>query len=79
MGWVIGGVRFFGGLGILLGALFPVSVGLNVLNVGGLLVLGGLAGGIPVPLPRGSRIPRSVSDSGWDTRAVVGRAGQMDD
>jgi putative oxidoreductase len=57
MGWVIGVVECFGGLGILLGALFPVSVGLNVLNVSGLLVLGGLAGGIPIPLPGGDPLP----------------------
>ena len=48
MGWVVGAVECFGGLGILLGLLFPISVGLNVLNVG-LLVLGGLAGGIRTP------------------------------
>ena len=57
MGWVIGSVEFFGGLGILLGALFPVSTALNVLNVGGLLVLGGLRGGIPDPLPGGDPLP----------------------
>ena len=57
MGWVVGAVECFGGLGILLGLLFPVSVGLNVLNAGGLLVLGGLAGGIPDPLPGGDPLP----------------------
>ncbi len=57
MGWVVGAVECFGGLGILLGLLFRVSVGLNVLNVGGLLVLGGLAGGIPDPLPGGDPLP----------------------
>jgi putative oxidoreductase len=57
MGWVIGCVEFFGGLGIFLGALFPVSTGLNVLNVAGLLVLGALRGGIPDPLPGGDPLP----------------------
>jgi putative oxidoreductase len=57
MGWVIGVVEFFGGLGMLLGALFPVSTALNVLNVGGLLVLGGLRGAIPDPLPGGDPLP----------------------
>jgi putative oxidoreductase len=57
VGWLVGAVECFGGLGILLGALFPVSVGLNVLNVGGLLVLAGLAGGIPDPLPGGDPLP----------------------
>ena len=57
MGWVIGCVEFFGGLGILLGALFPIATALNVLNVAGLLVLGGLAGGIPDPLPGGDPLP----------------------
>lgn len=57
MGWIIGCVEFFGGLGVLLGALFPVSTALNVLNVGGLLLLGGLRGGIPDPLPGGDPLP----------------------
>jgi putative oxidoreductase len=57
MAWVIGIVEFFGGLGILLGALFPISAGLNVLNVGGLLILGGLRGAIPEPLPGGDPLP----------------------
>ena len=55
--WIVGGVECFGGLGILLGALFRVSTGVNVLNVGGLLVLGALAGGIPDPLPGGDPLP----------------------
>ena len=57
MGWVVGGVEFFGGLGILLGALFKISTAVNALNVGGLLVLGALAGGIPDPLPGGDPLP----------------------
>ena len=57
MAWVIGGVEFFGGLGILLGALFRISTAVNALNVAGLLVLGGLAGGIPDPLPGGDPLP----------------------
>lgn len=57
MGWVVGCVEFFGGLGILTGGLFKVSTALNALNVGGLLVLGGLAGGIPDPLPGGDPLP----------------------
>jgi putative oxidoreductase len=57
MGWVVGCVEFFGGLGILLGGLFKVSTALNALNVGGLLVLGGLADGIPDPLPGGDPLP----------------------
>jgi putative oxidoreductase len=57
MGWVVGGVEFFGGLGILLGGLFKIATALNALNVGGLLVLAGLAGGIPDPLPGGDPLP----------------------
>ena len=57
MAWVVGGVEFFGGLGIFLGALFPIAVGINILNVGGLLVLAALAGGIPDPLPGGDPLP----------------------
>jgi putative oxidoreductase len=56
MGWVVGCVEFFGGLGILLGALFKIATALNALNVAGLLVLG-LAGGIPDPLPGGDPLP----------------------
>jgi len=58
MGWVVGCVEFFGGLGILLGALFPIATAVNALNVAGLLVLGGLAGGIPDPLPGGDPLPQ---------------------
>ena len=58
MGWVVGCVEFFGGLGILLGALFTIATTLNALNVAGLLVLGGLAGGIPDPLPGGDPLPQ---------------------
>jgi putative oxidoreductase len=57
MGWVVGAVELFGGLGMLLGALFPIAAGLNALNVGGLLILAGLAGGIPEPLPGGDPLP----------------------
>src|SRR5262245_7071957 len=53
MGWVVGLVEFGGGLGILLGVFIRISSGLNALNVGGLLVLATLAGGIPDPLPGG--------------------------
>jgi putative oxidoreductase len=57
LAWVIGGVEFFGGLGILLGALFRISTAVNALNVAGLLVLAGLGGGIPEPLPGGDPLP----------------------
>ena len=57
MAWVVGAVEFFGGLGIALGLVFPIAVGVNVLNVAGLLVLGWLAGGIPAPLPGGDPLP----------------------
>ena len=57
LAWVVGGVEFFGGLGILLGALFRISTAVNALNVAGLLVLAGLAGGIPDPLPGGDPLP----------------------
>ena len=57
MGWIVGCVEFFGGLGILLGALFKIATALNALNVAGFLVLGGLAGGIPDPLPGGDPLP----------------------
>ena len=57
MAWVVGAVECFGGLGMLLGALFRISVGVNVLNVAGLLVLAWLAGGIPDPLPGGDPLP----------------------
>lgn len=55
--WVVGLVEFGGGLGILLGAFFPISTGLNALNVGSLLVFARLAGGIPDPLPGGDPLP----------------------
>ena len=57
VGWVAGLVEFFGGLGILLGAFLAISAGLNALNVGGLLILGALAGAIPRPLPGGDPLP----------------------
>ena len=55
--WVVGAIECFGGLGILLGAFFPITVGVNALNVAGLLVLAALAGGIPDPLPGGDPLP----------------------
>lgn len=57
VGWAAGLVEFFGGLGILLGAFLAISAGLNALNVGGLLILGALAGAIPRPLPGGDPLP----------------------
>jgi putative oxidoreductase len=58
MAWVVGLVEFVGGLGILLGVFLPVCAGLNALNVGGLMVFGALAGGIPDPLPGGDPLPQ---------------------
>ena len=58
LGWVVGGVEFFGGLGILVGALFRISTAVNALNVAGFLVFGGLAGGVPDPLPGGDPLPQ---------------------
>ena len=57
MGWVVGVVEFGGGLGILLGLLFKLATVANILNIGGLLVLGAIAGGIPAPLPGGDPLP----------------------
>jgi putative oxidoreductase len=57
MGWVVGLVEFGGGAGMLLGVLFKLSTIANILNVGGLLLLGALAGGIPAPLPGGDPLP----------------------
>ena len=57
MGWVVGVVEFGGGLGMLLGVLFKASTIANILNIGGLLVLGGLRGGVPAPLPGGDPLP----------------------
>ena len=57
MGWVVGVVEFSGGLGILLGLLFKLATVANILNIGGLLVLGAIAGGIPAPLPGGDPLP----------------------
>ena len=57
MGWIVGVVEFFGGLGILIGALFPFATAVNALNVGGLLLLSALHGGIPEPLPGGDPLP----------------------
>jgi len=42
----------------LLGVLFKFATIANILNVGGLLVLGALAGGIPAPLPGGDPLPQ---------------------
>jgi putative oxidoreductase len=58
MGWVVGFVEFGGGAGMLLGVLFKLATIANILNVGGLLVLGALAGGIPEPLPGGDPLPQ---------------------
>ncbi len=57
MGWVVGIVEFGGGLGIFLGLLFKLATVANILNIGGLLVLGAIAGGIPAPLPGGDPLP----------------------
>jgi putative oxidoreductase len=57
MAWVVGVVEFVGGLGILAGALLPLTAGINALNVAGLLVLGAIRGGIPEPLPGGDPLP----------------------
>lgn len=56
-GWVVGVVEFGGGLGIFLGLLFKLATVANILNIGGLLVLGAMAGGIPAPLPGGDPLP----------------------
>ncbi len=58
MGWVVGVVEFGGGAGVLLGVVFKFATIANILNVGGLLVLGALAGGIPAPLPGGDPLPQ---------------------
>lgn len=55
--WVVGLVEFGGGIGILVGALIPLTAGINAVNVAGLLVLGGVRGGIPTPLPGGDPLP----------------------
>lgn len=57
MGWVVGVVEFGGGLGIFLGLLFKLATVANILNIGGLLVLGAIAGGVPAPLPGGDPLP----------------------
>ena len=57
MGWVVGVVEFGGGLGMLLGVWFKLATIANALNLGGLLVLGCIAGGIPAPLPGGDPLP----------------------
>jgi putative oxidoreductase len=57
MAWIVGGVEFLGGLGILVGASLPLTAGINALNVAGLLVLGAIRGGIPAPLPGGDPLP----------------------
>jgi putative oxidoreductase len=57
VGWAASAVEFFGGLGILLGVFLVISAGLNALNVGGLLMLGALAGAIPRPLSGGDPLP----------------------
>jgi putative oxidoreductase len=57
MGWVVGVVEFGGGLGMLLGLWFNLATVANALNIGGLLVLGAIAGGIPAPLSGGDPLP----------------------
>jgi putative oxidoreductase len=57
MAWIVGVVECAGGLGILLGVLLPLTAGINAVNVLGLLVLGAIRGGIPVPLPGGDPLP----------------------
>jgi len=57
MAWIVGVVEFGGGLGILVGALIPLTAGINALNVASLLVLGAVRGGIPAPLPGGDPLP----------------------
>jgi putative oxidoreductase len=57
MGWVVGLVEFGGGLAIFLGLFFKLATIANALNIGGLLVLGAIAGGIPAPLPGGDPLP----------------------
>src|SRR3954452_1932410 len=57
MGWVVGVVEFGGGLGMLLGVWFKLATIANILNLGGLLVLGCIRGGIPSPLPGGDPLP----------------------
>jgi len=57
MGWVVGVVELGGGLGLLFGIWFKPAAVANVLNLGGLLVLGFVAGGIPTPLPGGDPLP----------------------
>lgn len=57
MGWVVGVVEFGGGLGMLFGTWFKSATIANIANVGGLLVLGTIRGGIPAPLPGGDPLP----------------------
>jgi putative oxidoreductase len=57
MGWIIGVVEFVGGLGMVLGLFTRVAAGINVLNVGSLIALGAMRGGIPQPLPGGDPFP----------------------
>lgn len=57
MGWVVGAVEFGGGLGIFLGLMFNLVIIVNILNIGGLLVLSAISGGIPAPLPGGDPLP----------------------
>jgi putative oxidoreductase len=56
-GWAVGVVEFAGGAGILLGTLFKLATIANVLNIGGLLILAAVRGGIPAPLPGGDPLP----------------------
>ena len=57
MGWIVGLVEFFGGLGMLVGAFTPVAAGINTLNVAGLLVLGAVRGASPTPCRAATRCP----------------------
>jgi putative oxidoreductase len=57
MGWVVGAIEFFGGLGILLGASISIASGFNALSITTLLILSLARGGIPEPLPGGDPFP----------------------
>lgn len=57
MGWAVGVVEFFGGLGILFGVAIAIAAGLNALSITTLLILSFARGGIPEPLPGGDPFP----------------------
>lgn len=67
-GWVVGIVEFGGGIGLLLGVLFPLVTAANALNVLGLIVAASIAGGIPPPLAGGDPLPE------WREAALIGAA-----